>query len=45
MIGGLNPLTGYSNFKLHENVLYKGAKSIIQMNSLNSYLVDKWKFI
>jgi hypothetical protein len=45
MIGGLNPLTGYSNFKLHENILYKGAKSIIQMNSLNAYLVDKWKFI
>jgi hypothetical protein len=45
MIGGLNPLTGFSNFKLHENVLYKGAKSVPQMNSLNAYLVDKWKFI
>lgn len=45
MIGGLTPLTGFSNFKLHENILYKGAKSVPQMNSLNTYLVDKWKFL
>jgi hypothetical protein len=45
MIGGLNPLTGYSNFKLHENIFYKGSKSVAEMNSLNAYLLDKWKFL
>lgn len=45
MIGGLDPLTGFSNFKLHENILYSGAKSITDMNSLNFYLTDKWKFL
>jgi hypothetical protein len=45
MIGGLNPLTGFANFKLHENVLYSGSKTLTQMNDLNEYLVDKWKFL
>lgn len=45
MIGGLTPLTGFSMFKLHENILYKGAKSLTEMDILNQYLLDKWKFL
>jgi len=48
MIGGLNPLTGFSNFKLHEMILYRGYKPDTGQNSISAikdYLIDKWKFL
>lgn len=43
MIGGLNPLTGFSEYKLHEFVMYEGYKNNSQINEINEYLLDKWK--
>lgn len=45
MIGGLNPLTGFSSYKLHEFILYKERKNNIQINEINNYLLDKWKYL
>ncbi len=45
MIGGLNPLTGFSTFKLHEMILYRGYKSIALIDRIRDYLLDKWKFL
>jgi hypothetical protein len=45
MIGGLNPLTGFSTFKLHEMILYRGFKPISLIDRIRDYLVDKWKFL
>ncbi len=45
MIGGLNPLTGFSNYKLHEFIMYEGYKNNNQINEINQYLLDKWKFL
>lgn len=41
-IGGLNPLTGFSNYKLHELIIYEGYKNDSQMNQLKNYFFDKW---
>jgi hypothetical protein len=43
MFGGLNPTGGYSKYKLHECILYKGSKTNAEIGLINSYLVDKWK--
>lgn len=45
MIGGLNPLTGFSTFKLHEMLLYRGYKSNVLIDRIRDYLIDKWKFL
>ena len=43
MIGGYNPLSGYSRYKLHELIFYKGLKNNAQIEEINNYLIDKWK--
>jgi hypothetical protein len=45
MIGGLNPLTGFSDFKLHEMLLYRGRKNNSSIDRIRDYLLDKWKFL
>lgn len=45
MIGGLNPLTGFSDFKLHEMLVYKEYKNNILIDRIRDYLLDKWKFL
>jgi hypothetical protein len=45
MIGGLNPLTGFSTFKLHEMILYRGYKNARLIDTIRDYLLDKWKFL
>jgi hypothetical protein len=44
-IGGLTPLTGYGNFKLHELIFFNAIKPDAQIIQINNYLLDKWKFI
>ena len=41
-IGGLNPLTGFSEYKLHEFIIYKEYKNDSQMIQIKDYLYDKW---
>lgn len=45
MVGGMNPLTGFSDFKLHEMLLYRGYKNNILIDRIRDYLIDKWKFL
>jgi hypothetical protein len=45
MIGGLNPLTGFSNYKLHEFIIYKDYKDNGQIYEICDYLIDKWKYL
>ena len=42
-IGGLNPLTGFSEYKLHEFIIYKEYKNDSQMVKIKDYFYDKWK--
>jgi hypothetical protein len=44
-IGGLTPLTGYGNFKLHELILFNINKPDASIIQIKNYLLDKWKFI
>jgi hypothetical protein len=44
-IGSLNPLTGFSTYKLHELLIYEGYKNNILISEINNYLFDKWKFL
>jgi hypothetical protein len=44
-IGGKDPYSGFSEFKLHELLLYKGYKNSTDVEKINDYLLDKWKFI
>jgi hypothetical protein len=44
-IGGLNPLTGFSNYKLHELLLIKGYHNDEMIGRVNNYIFDKWKFL
>jgi len=41
-IGGLNPLTGFSEYKLHEFIIYKEYKKDSQMVQIKDYFYDKW---
>jgi len=41
-IGGLNPLTGFSEYKLHEFIIYKEYKNDSQMVQIKDYFYDKW---
>jgi len=45
VIGGKDPYSGFSEFKLHELLLYKGFKNSTDVEKINDYLLDKWKFI
>jgi hypothetical protein len=45
MIGGRDPLSGFSKYKLHELLLYKGFKNSTEVEIINDYLLDKWKFL
>ena len=45
MVGGYDPLTGYSRFRLHELIMYDGNKNNTEASLINNYLLDKWKFI
>jgi hypothetical protein len=42
-IGALNPLTGFSEYKLHEFIIYKEYKNDSQMVKIKDYFYDKWK--
>ena len=41
-IGGLNPLTGFSEYKLHEFIIYGEYKNDLKINQIKDYLYDKW---
>ena len=41
-IGALNPLTGFSEYKLHEFIIYKEYKNDSQMVKIKDYFYDKW---
>jgi len=45
MIGGKNQTSGFSNYKLHELILFRGYKDLVQVEQINDYLLDKWKFL
>ena len=41
-IGGLNPLTGFSEYKLHEFIIYEEYKNDLEIIQIKDYLYDKW---
>lgn len=45
MIGGKDQTSGFSNYRLHELIFFKGYKDLIQVERINDYLLDKWKFL
>jgi hypothetical protein len=45
IIGGKDQFSGFSKFWLHEFLLYRGGRSLTNLERIHDYLLDKWKFL